>query len=346
MYQPLYNENGTKIFPKRVYFAGNYKATDTDYIFKYCLPASVCFATFVAIPPLLLLGYPVKWLEWCLSKVECLWRIYPVDKVHILLDTFQGCYRNKMRFFAGLYFLFRLIFYVTYIVTDTYIQQFIIQQVACTVFIVLIALCQPYTKDNKIFNYVDMLMFTNLAILNALSWYLYHFAQDNPGQPLSTSVFVIQYILVFLPLLYMIAYVLYDLSNPCHHKIQHHIHETFHMCIRRLFRKPEYHHLDGIVRDDASTNEGTQNEDDDEALFERAETKNTYRPSPVNLPVTEVHTYPTGMRPRGSPSEDSGLRSHQSSINNYGSTASRTVSMPTPPDSSGQTTGSSNKGDH
>ena len=342
-YQPFYDEDGNEIGRSRVYFNANYTSTDTEYIFKYCLPASIFFATFVAIPPLLLLGYPVKWLEWCLSKVECLWRFYPVDKVHILLDTFQGCYRNKMRFFAGLYFLFRLIFYVTYIVTDTYIQQFIIQQVTCTVFIVLISLCQPYTKDNKIFNYVDMLMFTNLAILNALSWYLYHFAQDNPGQPLSTSVFVIQYILVFLPLLYMIAYILYDLSSPCHQKIQHYIKETFHMRIRCLFRKLEYHHLDGIVRDDASTNEGTQIEDDVEALFERAETENTYRPSPVNLPATEVHTYPTGMRPRGSPSEDSGLRSHQSSINNYGSTASRTVSMQTPPDSSGQTTGSSNK---
>jgi len=186
-------------------------------------------------------------------------------------------------------------------------------------------------------------MFTNLAILNALSWYLFNFAKAYPGQPIPISAFVIQYILVFLPLLYMIAYVLYDLSNPCHQKIQHHIQETCHMCIRRLFRKPEYHHLDGIVRDDASTTEGTQNEDDVEALFERAEMENTYRPSPVNLPVTEVHTYPTGMRPRGSSSEDSGLRTYQSSINNYGSTASRTVSMPTPPDSSGQTTGSSNK---
>jgi len=220
-YQPFYAENGTEIGPSRVYFDANYTSTDAEYIFKYCLPASIFFATFVAIPPLLLLGYPVIWLEWCLSKVKCLWKFYPVDKVHILLDTFQGCYRNKMRFFAGLYFLFRLIFYVTYIVTDTYIQQFIIQQVTCTVFIVLISLCQPYTKDNKIFNYVDMLMFTNLAILNALSWYLYHFAQANPGQPLSTSVFVIQYILVFLPLFYMMAYILYDLSSPCHQKIQH-----------------------------------------------------------------------------------------------------------------------------
>ena len=333
IYQSFYDENGTKIGPDRVYFAGNYTSTDPEYILRYCLPASIFFATFVAIPPLLLLEYPVKWLEWCISKVKCLWRLYPVDKVHILLDTFQGCYRNKMRFFAGLYFLFRLILYVTYILTDTWLQQFIVQQVACTVFIVIISLCQPYTKENKIFNYVDMLMFTNLAILNSLSWYLYHFAQANPGQPLSSLVFVIQYILIFLPLLYMIAYVLYDLSRPCHQKIKH----------LQLFRKPEYRNLDEVVRDDASATEVTQNEDDIEAIFERAEMENTYRPSPVNLPVTEEDTYPTGMRPRGPPSEDSGLRTHQSSINTYGSTASRTVSMQTPPDSSGQTTGSSNK---
>ena len=314
IYQSFYDENGNKIGPDRVYFAGNYRTTDQEYILKYSLPAGIVFATFVAIPPLLLLEYPVKWLEWCISKVECLWRLYPVDKVHILLDTFQGCYRNKMRFFAGLYFLFRLILYVAYILTETWTQQFI-QQVACTIFIVLIALCQPYTEENRIFNYVDMLMFTNLAIVNALSWYLYNFAQANPGEPLPTLAFVIQYVLVFLPLLYMIAYVLYDLSRPCHQKIKH----------LQLFRKPEYRNLDEIVRDDASATDVTHNEDDMEAIFERAEMENTYRPSPVNLPVTEVDTYPTGMRPRGPPSEDSGLRTHQSSINTYGSTASRMV---------------------
>ena len=332
-HQSFYDENGSKIAPDRVYFAGNYTSTDREYILKYRLPAGIILATFVAIPPLLLLEYPVKWLEWCISKVECLWRFYPVDKVHILLDTFQGCYRNKMRFFAGLYFLFRLILYVPYILTETWNQQFIAQQITCTVFIVLIALCRPYTKEKEFFNYVDILMFTNLSILNTLSWYLYNTSQSKPGQPLPALAFVMQYILVFLPLLYMIVYILYDLSHPCHQKIKH----------LWLFRKPEYRNLDEIISDDAS--EGTQNEDDIEALFERAERENTYRPIPVNLPVAEVDTYPTGMRPRGSPSEDSGLRTHQTSINTgtYGSTASRTVSMQTPPDSSGQTTGSSNK---
>ena len=334
--QTFYDENGTEI-TQDVSFTGT-----PAIVLKYHLVGYIVFATFVVIPPLLLLEYPVKLLEWCINKVKCLRRFYPADKVHILLDTFQGCYRNKMRFFAGLYFLFRLIIDVSFVTTNSWFKQSIIQQITCIVFVVLVALCQPYTSEKKIFNYVDTLMFANLALLNALSLYLYIFFQTYSGKPLPIPVFVIQYILLFLPLLYMIAYILYYLLSPCHNWINHHIQELRLMCVR-LFRNQKYQPLDEVIRDDASTTDATQNEDEIEALFERAKMDNTYQPNPMTVPVAEVHMHGTGQRAKGDSSSDSGVRSHQSSINNYGSTASRTVSMHTPLFSSGQATGSSDQ---
>ena len=314
--QPFYDENGTKII-QDIAFAET--AEDAS---KLCLLGYIIFATFVAIPLLLLLKYPMKLLEWCVNKVKCLWRFYPADKVHILLDTFQGCYRNKMRFFAGLYFLFRLIINISFVATNSWFKQAILQQITCIVFVVLIALCQPYTEDKKIFNYIDILIFANLALLNALSLYLYIFSQAYTGEPLPISLFVIQYILLFLPLVYMIAYIL---CYPCHNWINRHAQQLWLVCTQR-FRNRKYQPLDEVIRNDVSTTDVTQSEDEIEALFERAKMGNTYRPNS-----------------RDSLSDDSGVRS---SINNYGSTASVTVSIQTAPSSSDRTTASNKNTDN
>ena len=335
--QSFYDENSAEII-QDISFTGNYTSAHPMNVLKYHLVGYIVFATFVVIPPLLLLEYPVKLLEWCVNKVKCLQRFYPADKVHILLDTFQGCYRNKMRFFAGLYFLFRLIISVSYIITDNTLQQFILQQIFCTIFIMLVALCQPYTEDKKIFNYIDTLIFTNLALLNALSLYLYIFSQAYSGKSIPVSVFVIQYVLLFLPLLYMMAYILCYFSRPCC---------STGMWLRctQCFRNRKYQPLDEVIRDDVSTTDATQDRDEIEALFERAEADNTYRPNPgpVSEPFTNVCIHDTGQGMKGGSSSDSGVRSHHSSINNYGSTASRTVSIHTPLFSSGQATGSSDQ---
>ena len=300
--QPLLDKNGNPVGPQRAYYAGQFSADEPKYTLRYYLPACIVFATFVAIPPLLLLEYPVKLLEWCINKVNFLRMFYPVDKVYILLDTFQGCYRNKMRFFAGLYFLFRLIINVSYILTDDYGQQFVLQQIVCTIFVVLIALCQPYTKEKKIFNYVDTLIFANLALLNALSLYLYTFSQANPSQPLPVSAFVIQYILVFLPLIYMIGYLLWYclayfhvgklLADCCLSQVFILACEFCHVRIRHNTVHGSYEHLQGsnyhartVTRSEVVLDEP---EDEMEAMLERAENINTYKPTLQNVNDTDA----------------------------------------------------------
>ena len=210
---PMLSANGSQIGPRRVYYAGHFTEYDPMYIWRYYVPS--CFIIVViGVIPLVLLGYPIIWLEKCINKIECLWRLYPVTKIHVFMDTFQGCFRDDRRFFAAMYFLFRLSINVGYIVTDTWLQQFVVQQIACTVFIVIFVLCWPYREEKWIFNYVDFLTLVNLAVVNALSLYLFAFSQTNHGLPLPKSAFVFQYILVFLPLVYMILYVIWCMLKP------------------------------------------------------------------------------------------------------------------------------------
>ena len=199
--QTLINES-SEVVSVRVYYDGQRESTESNYVFLYLLP-SVFVTLALFIVSVLLLSYPVLLLEKCLSKIKIFWKIYPVDKIHLFMDTFCGCYKVKMRFFAGLYFFFRLTINMAYILSDEWIVQFVVQQIACTVMGILVAIFQPYSE--KFLNYVDAMMFTNLAILNTLSLYLFF----NPETSYNSMalVFAIQYILTFFPLIYMIGYV-------------------------------------------------------------------------------------------------------------------------------------------
>jgi hypothetical protein len=286
----LIDENGKKIYPARVYYAGQLVVSAPKYIHAYLVPALFIFITFVGFTPLLLLFYPLKAIELCLSRIHFLWRFYPIDKVNFFLDTFQGCYRNNMRFFPGIYFLFRLAINFVYLFTRSWVQQFMGQQIACVIMITLIAVFRPYNKENNLFNYVDTLIFADLAVLNALSQYMYTSSRN--GLPPSLSTFVLQYILVFLPLVYMLMYILWYVLVGRNKGARKNLYSKFKLCLMRLrLFKPlsndfrNSYNSDVITRTDYSVpDSGTQDnddndddDDDDGALFTRAEATNQYR---------------------------------------------------------------------
>lgn len=333
--QPLVDVNGHYLTPQRVYYNGHYAANSTEYVLRYYLPACIVFATFVAIPPLLLLDYPMKCFEACVRKVRCLRRVYPEVKVQILFDTFQGCYKNNMRFFAGLYLIFRLVINVSYVFT-TWLAQYIVQQIVCTVFIVLLAICQPYNEEKKLFNYVDILIFGDLAIINALSLYLYSYSQNHPGLPPPHAAFVIQYTLVFLPLAYMITYVTWYVMKPCHRRVKLTVRQVITYC-QTCFRGHDYQLLDDIAGNSPSVTRTNSiipqddSEDHIEAMLKRAELENTYRPSSANVTTAA----PEIQRPPVH-SEDSAMKAQQSSSSGsgqYGSVGHSTCSLGQPSES-------------
>ena len=213
-HRPLIDEYGHSV-DSRVYYAGHYSSESPEYVFRYMIPAIFLLVFLSAFPPLLLLQYPLKWFEIAISKVNCLTKHYPTAKVHIFLDAFQGSFRDRMRFFAGLYFLFRLIIDLSYTLTTTWVEHYLVQEVVCIVFIVLLAIFRPYKPEYRLFNFVDIAVFANLAVITALGLYLYVIPHINPHQIPPRAAFVVQYILVLLPLVCMLAYILWCFVAPC-----------------------------------------------------------------------------------------------------------------------------------
>ena len=284
--RPLVDASGNLV-DSRVYYAGHYSSSDSEYIFKYMIPAIILLVLLGAIPPLLLLQYPLKWCEAALDRVSCLRKRYPSTKVHIFLDAFQGSFKHRMRFFAGLYFIFRLIIDLSYTLSKSWVEHYVVQEIVCILFIVLLAFCRPYKREYHLFNFVDIAMFANLAIITALGLYLYAVLYINPHQNPPRMVIVLQYILVLLPLACMLAYVIWVFILP----------RLVHLC-RKLSKNRADGNSGSFLNSQnftatntwsviSSTNQGAQRNIEVSGSgidWERAKHRNTYCRSPTVSP--------------------------------------------------------------
>ena len=207
----LQDSSGSKL-GSNLYFQGNIGYLSKQHAPFFVLAVFV-LVTFVLLPPVLLLVYPLKLLERVTSKLGyCGGFFRSGSRMQLFLDTFQGCFKDgtngtrDCRYFAGLYFLLRTFLFTTYIYSGVWFQQFFIQQLVCTIAILLFAIIRPY-KDN-FYNNLDTMILGILAVINALS--IYNTFCANLDLPIPTWSFVVQYILIYCPLIYMIGYVMWQ----------------------------------------------------------------------------------------------------------------------------------------
>ena len=76
--------------------------------------------TIVAIPPMLLILFPLilQLLSFCgLSESRvAVWISSHIWTIRLkpVLDSFQACFKDRFRFFAGLYFMYRVAIFAAY----------------------------------------------------------------------------------------------------------------------------------------------------------------------------------------------------------------------------------------
>ena len=192
----LWGVNGTVVV--RVYQYGEY-----DYHGKEFLPYKLVGFTLTAILcviPLLMLQYPLHWLERICAKTKKTW--YPSVLIGTILDVFQGCFKDNRRYFAGLYLILRLLLNFTPLLAMIP-DEYLMQHITLAVFIMLLGILKPYKI--AFYNYIDIMILTNLLLLigvaNGYELALY----ENNIEP-SILVFAFQQVLIWLPL---VCYGLY-----------------------------------------------------------------------------------------------------------------------------------------
>ena len=199
----------------RVWLNGDIVYFSTEHL-PYALPALFCLLTIGTIPPALLIAYPLfnrilAFLGIEESKpIRYISQKLPINGIKPLLDSFQGCFKDHLRFFAGLYFLYRWIAPVVYSTSSGLGTAYIVSEIFLILMLVIHSLFQPYQQ--RVHNVVDTLLFMNLLLINSIT--IIHYAQFQ-GQDYRNQVnesvaktAIIQIILIYLPLSIMLLYLL------------------------------------------------------------------------------------------------------------------------------------------
>ena len=205
------HDSGFKVYP-RVWYNGEVVHFSKEHL-PYALPALFCLLTVGVLPPVLLLTYPLlnkvldflgledkKFVKFISTRMPFGTSLKP------LLDSFQGCFKDNFRFFAGLYFLYRWSFLLVHFNTEFSIYYTSISGVLVLI-LTLHTIFQPYIK--RAHNVIDTLLFFNLLLINCLLFFNYHNShKQKPQYKAVGSAAVVQLVLICLPMMVMCVYLL------------------------------------------------------------------------------------------------------------------------------------------
>lgn len=213
---------GTGKLPSKelyVYYDGNIVLFSLAHL-PYVLPALLCLAIIVIPPPVLLLWHPLgKQLLSVCGLGECVLvkaidRVLLVNKLKPLLDSFQSCFKDNCRFFAGLHFVYRISLFISLLFgRDTHLYIL----VHSAVMLLAQASIQPYKR--RIHNIVDGLLFANLLFINAISLSMDVKLMNYPDGNVEYHILIASIFQLFLLYLPIICAVAYFIAHLVHQKM-------------------------------------------------------------------------------------------------------------------------------
>ena len=183
--------------------------------------------TFIAIPPIVLTFYQASFFQKCLTRCKM-----NSQALRTFVETFQGCYKDgtnstrDCRYFAGLYFIFRLIVVLPPLddglgLGNTYKYNTTGFAIFFWCIALFFALAQPYKIH--LYNVVDAVIFALSGTITVLVLFIDMQAQIT-GHP-SSSFLILTDVLYTLPLLYFVLFIVCWLLNKktnCIHKLKSH----------------------------------------------------------------------------------------------------------------------------
>ena len=167
----------------------------------YAIPALVILVTFVLGPPFLLMSYPVCYRVMAFLHISntragqfmTRW----IENLKPLLDAFQSPFKDKYRFTAGMYFLYRIAAPGVFIAVNGTYSYYVIMEVLFIVALLFQSITQPYQKMKN--NIYHSLVMADLAIIMALYLYNYTRAQRSANEEMLITVILL--ILIYLPIM-------------------------------------------------------------------------------------------------------------------------------------------------
>ncbi len=205
-YQDLYR--GQTVVRRVVSLQG-----DMEYFVGEHLPyaiVAILFVIFFIVPlPLVLLFYPMA--NKFISKfnldnffvIKFASKLFPLYKWLPFFDIFQGVFKENYRFFAGLYFVYRVLILWSRIETRLSII-YLMATLQFIVFLLIHTLAWPYKQ--RIHNIIDALLLANLAIISGLKLMMVTLSINHYSIMAIRLVHGIEMLFVYIPMIVLVAY--------------------------------------------------------------------------------------------------------------------------------------------
>ena len=169
-----YINDRDELYKKVVYLQGDLEYFKEMPHTLYMLAAILFIIIVIGIPTLILLLHPlmmqiVVYFRWGESKpVLFINKCLMIDRLKPVIDAFQGNYKDKLQFFAGLQiFFYRTLFFLLVVVTTPEIDRSLLLIAGYLVAIILIHnLAMPFKsyRDNAVYSVIYVLLLTIVII--------------------------------------------------------------------------------------------------------------------------------------------------------------------------------------
>ena len=220
---------GGKLANKVVFLSGEIPYFRDKHLY-YAIPAVVCLCLIVVPVPLILLFDPLLLriedrISWCFY-LQPWTRIR--DGFKPLLDSFQGCFKDRFRCFAGLFFCYHLMILVNIVTAMNTLQYYYVLEIILILILVLQAIAQPFRDTTH--NIIAVLSFCNLVVINLITIRVYS-SVSNKGYTTETHILQwLQTILVYMPLLVATIWLIKNLIRRCLMKMK---------CLKKSLYQPD-----------------------------------------------------------------------------------------------------------
>ena len=181
----------------------------------YAIPAMMCLLIVVIPLPLVLTfdSFLIKLESYFVCKFKFFRDKQPWTKLHNqlkpLLDSFQGTFKDKFRFFSGLFFLYRILILATLVLSHSAIQYYFLLEAELVVLLTVQAILQPF--ENVHHNIIALLVFCNMLLINSLTMRIYGVISTSGY---TVEVYVLQWIqllLIYIPMIVAVEWLVWKI---------------------------------------------------------------------------------------------------------------------------------------
>ena len=177
----------------------------------YAVPALLCVVLILIPPPIILLLEPLLTKLFSIgffTELRVKWMYNRLRlKLMPFLDSFQACFKDKHRFFAGLYFVYRILFPLLAMTNSSIPRFYFTAQIILFMIAIIHIILQPYKKNWH--NIVELCIMVDLLFLNSAAYIKSNFSLSKYRHILPTIGWInfIEIFLLSLPLVYLVCYI-------------------------------------------------------------------------------------------------------------------------------------------